>query len=813
MIYNYITIAIRNLQKNPIFTAINLLGLSLGMTAFILIFQYISFEKSVNGFHANLPNLYRVLMESKEGGVSDGIAAGLPPLSIQQLQNIKDYCRIAPGSSLGDGVVSLEDSTQNAKSFRERNFAYVDGSFFQLFTFRILEGSDQSIIQPNTVALSESSSRRYFGDETSIGKVITLNNQFGKTLYTVSMVYADMPDNSDFQYDMVFSLETLANKANLNGNEMWASLDGMNSRWMKSYLLLQPTADFVTVERGLQEIKSKVNPEDTDVIRLQPFSYQHLAPTLSDNFPTTGNLGFIYLLTGISILILVIAWLNYINLSTAGSLIRAKEVGIRKVSGASKIQLVWQFLGESIFMNLLALLAAVAFVNVIQSSYNYFLGKELSLNVLQENNFWLLVVSLLIIGSMASGAYTAFALASFKPTHTLKGIFSKSERGIWLRKMLVVFQFTISIMLIACTLILQRQLHFLQNKNLGMEVSQLLVINGAEVGKDETFKDRSAGFENELAQLGFIDSYCRTSAVPIDGYNYGTPGITKQNPLPGDENLIYNILYTDYRYLEVYSITLAAGSGFTEEMGRQSWVNVDKVLVNEKAALQLGFVSSLEAVGQKIVMENKEYELIGIIKDYHHMSLRETIDPIIFFPRNNGGFYTIKITTQNIASNITILEKVFKKYFPGNPFEYYFQNDKYNQQYQTEQQYGTLFSIASGLAIFIACLGLLGLAAFSVEQRIKEIGIRKVLGASVVQITTLISKDFLLLVFIALVIATPFAWYAMNLWLQEFAYHTEISWWIFAIAGTVSILIALITVSSQAIKAGFSNPVESLRSE
>jgi putative ABC transport system permease protein len=812
MLKNYFSIAYRNLRKNYVFTFINLLGLSLGMTAFILIFQYISFEKSVNGFHTNLPNIYKLITQSQKGDMWDNTAPGLAVIGKQQIGEIKDFCRLALGSNLGDGVVSIGDTPEKVQSFREGNFAYAESNFFGVFTFQLKNGNANALKNPNSVALSESISKKYFGKQNPLGKLLTLDNQFGTTLYTVTAVYKDMPENSDLQLDILFSLQTLANKANSNGNE-WASLDGLNSQWLKTYFLLQPGTDPAIVETKAIELKKKLAPENTDLFLLQPFAHQHLGKSLSDKMPTTGNLGFIYLLTGISILIVVIAWFNYVNLSTASALKRAKEVGIRKVAGASKSQLIRQFLGESLTMNLVAFLLALALVNLSQTAYNYFIGKQLSFEVFQQNNLWLIGLGLIVIGSVASGAYTSFALSSFKPSETLKGIFSKSGEGIWLRKTLVVFQFSISIALIGCTIILQRQLHFLQNKELGMDLTQLLVMVGPEIGRDETFKNRATGFENELAQLGFVETYCRTASVPIEGYNYSTSGVTKQNPLPGDEKLGYAMMMAGYNFFKTYSISIAAGKEFTEEMGNRPWGEVDKIMANEKAVAQLGFSSNEEAVGQKIIFENKEYELIGVVKDYHHLSVRQAIDPIIFLPKNNGGYYTTKITTNNIQEKVAVLNNLYRKYFPGNPFDYYFLNDKYNQLYKTEQQYGTLFTIASVLAIFIACLGLFGLATFTVEQRIKEIGIRKVLGASVFQINKLVSKDFLVLVILSIVIATPLSWYAMHEWLQSFAYQTQITWWIFGVAGLVALLIALVTVSSQAIKAAMGNPVESLRSE
>ncbi len=813
MLHNYITLAIRNLRKNGSFTIINLLGLSLGMTAFILIFQYISFEKSVNGFHTNLPDIHRMLIEDKNGVMTDGVAAGLPALAKQQLGEIKEYCRLAEGSNLGNGVIGIGDAPNANQSFKENKFAYAEGNFFQVFSFTIHEGDRNSLQKSNTVAISTSTAKKYFGGENALGKVITLNNQFGKTLYTVSLIFDDIPENSDFQYDLLFSIQTLANKANLNGNDMWASLDGLNSRWLSCYLLLQPNQNSIAIEKKLSAILRQVNPENPETIRLQPYAHQHLAASLGDQFPTTGSLGFIYLLSGIAILILVIGWFNYINLSTAASLKRAKEVGIRKVAGATRKQLILQFLGESLIINILAFCVALAMVNLVQGNYNYFIGKNLSFNVFATSSLWVWGILLIVIGSLLSGAYTSFSLSAFKPAQILKGIFSKSGDGIWVRKSLVVVQFTISIVLIACTLILQNQLHFLQNENLGMKLNQLLVINGAEAGKDETFKERNAGFENELSRLSFIENYSRSFSVPIEGYNYSTPGITRQNPAPGDEKKIYAIAYTDYRYFNTYSIPLASGNNFTEALGSAESENRDKVIINEQAVKELGYVSNEDAIGNKIVMDTREYQVIGVVKDYHHLSLRQAIDPIIFFPRNNGNIYTAKINVNNISANIEVLNALFKKYFPGNPFDYYFLDDKYNQLYHTEQQYANLFTLASGLAIFIACLGLFGLASFTVEQRIKEIGIRKVLGANISQIALLISKDFIILVLIAIFIATPLAWYAMDQWLADFAYRTEITWWIFGIAGGVAILIAIITVSTQSLKAATSNPVNSLRSE
>ncbi len=808
MLKNYLKIAYRSLLKNPVFSFINVVGLSLGIAAFVLILQYISFEASVNKFHKNLPDLYRVLFETKDGKIQDYSPPVLAPLAKQQFGEVANYCRVA--ENVGNGVVSFRENTE-LKSFKENNIAFVDGSFFELFTFSIQDGNGLSLKEPNTVAISSTIAKNFFDTHAALGKVLTINNEFGENLYTVVAVFNDFPANSDLKYNFLLSIQTLANPANLHGGD-WASMEGTSS-YLTTYLQLQSDTDFKSLESKANEYKKKVSPEDEDILRLQPMKNLHLASSLDDYYPHYGNLGFIYLLSGIAILILVIAWFNYVNLSTAAALKRAKEVGVRKVVGASKFQLMGQFLGESFLLNVVGFMLALVLVNLFQTLFNGIIGKTLSLSTLAGNSMWVIGLLFLLIGSVASGAYTAFALSSFNPAQTLKGVFSKSARGIALRKALVVFQFSISILLIASTFVLYRQLQFMQNGELGMNIDQLLVVRGAQLGYDSTFQQRKQSFKNELAQTSFITKYCGSASVPTEGYNYGTSGISTLNPLPDDDKRSYNIAYVDNLFFLTYEIAFAAGSNFTVIDCDRKWAEVDRLIVNERATTQLGFSSPQEAIDKKINWQGKQYTIIGVVADYHHMSLKQTIDPIIYVPQLASGLFTVKLGTQNIQDNLTYLEKIYKQYFPGNPFEYFFVDDNYNRQYQTEQQYGQIFTSASFLAIFIACLGLFGLATFTVEQRTKEIGIRKVMGANVPQIARLLSKDFLVLVIISILIASPLAWWAMDKWLQEFAYRTEINIWIFALAGGITVLIALLTVGSQAIKAAMSNPVDSLRSE
>jgi putative ABC transport system permease protein len=813
MISHYLILAYRTLQKRAVFTIINALGLCLGMTAFVLITQYVTFETSFNSFHDDASTLYRVLNEKVSGEFDSYTAPGFAPMASQKIAGIDQYCRIADGANLGAGVVSCENSNGVVdKSFRENSFVYADDTFFGFFTFPIISGDFHALKNPNTVALSASASRKYFGGNNAIGKIMTLNNQFGNAVYTVGLVYEDMPQYSDLRYDMVFSLQTLYT-ANLNGNEMWASMDGTGSQWLFTYVKLKPGSDTDLIARQYTEMQHAINSDDENKVRLQPVLEMHLGAGLSDALPTFGSLRFVYVLAGVATLILFIAWFNYINLSTASSLKRAKEVGIRKVTGATRAQLIKQFLGESALLNLFAFALSVVVISLLQVPYSALVGKKMSLTILNYSNSWITAALVFIIGTLASGAYTAFVLSSFNPAKVLKGVFSKSAKGIFIRKFLVVVQFSISLILIASTIILFQQWRYMESKDLGIQADQLMVIRQAEVRQADSFGDHSLAFEDGVRSASFVQSFCRSGNVPTDGFNFSTAGITRQNPMPGDEKINYDMLTIDDRFLETYELLLKAGQNFTTEMCNKGWNQMEYVILNEKAADDLGFASAADAVGEKIKWGTRELIVRGVVKNYHHLSIQYMIGPVIMLPSLKGGYYTLKVSGPDIGKQVSMLEQLYKKNFPGNPFEYHFLDDTFEAKYHTERQYSIIFTLASGLAIFIGCLGLFGLTAYSVEQRTKEIGIRKVLGSSALQIVSLFSKDFVGLVVIAFFIAVPVSWWFMNEWLQGFAYHISIAWWVFGLAGASTLAVAWITVGTQAFRGASSNPVNSLRSE
>ena len=432
MFLNYLKITLRTLRKNRVFSLINITGLALGIAAFVLILEYVAYERSVNGFHKNLPTLYRVLTQTREGDIVSDMAPAVGPLAKQEFPEVNDFCRI--GEHSANGIVSFANGSngQSPQSFREGKLGYADANFFTLFTFPVVQGTAASaLMQPNTVALSQTQARKYFGDKKPLGQTLTLNNQFGKTLYTVSAVYADMPQNSDLVFDAVFSLVTLANPANLNGND-WARLDGFDGHYLTTFLKLNEVAagipaNYAALADKINAYKKKATPEDETLFLVQPATSMHLATSLSDTYPTSGSLGFVYLLSGIAGLILLIAWFNYVNLSTAGALKRAKEVGVRKVIGAAPRQLIAQFLGESLLLNIVGFGLALVLVTSLQRAFNAFVQKELSLDVLNANGFWLAGLALLIVGAVASGGYVAFTLTSFQPIKTLKGAYQAGK--------------------------------------------------------------------------------------------------------------------------------------------------------------------------------------------------------------------------------------------------------------------------------------------------------------------------------------------------------------------------------------------------
>jgi putative ABC transport system permease protein len=809
MLGNFIKLGFRNITRNKVYATINIVGLAMGISAFLLLMQYISLEKSVNRFHDNLANKYRLLNEATDGATWGEVEPGWASQAQQRIPEINTFCRFEDG--VAEGIVAVK--SDGDRSYREAAIGYAEGNFFSFFNFPLLSGQAQALARPNTTFISEAAATKYFGKKDPVGQVLTLYNQFGAVPYTVEGVYKNMGDNSDIRFDMVFSLETLKNKANLNDNS-WAALDNLESQYIQTFFTVNPGTNIASLENKLSALRNELKQDKDGVrFRLQALGDVHLGRSLNDPYMTTGNLKYVYMLAAIALLILLIGWFNYINLSTANSFRRAGEVGVRKVIGATRKNLVLQFMTESVLVNLLAFILAIVLITLLQPLFNQLVGKTLSFETLAGTPVWIYAVVLLLAGSVLSGAYTALSLSKFNPIQTLKGKISKTSRGVFLRKSLVVSQFAISIALIIATKLIYAQLNFIQSKKLGINTSQLLVIRGPQIGKDSTFKNRRTAFWNSLAQQSFVKDFCATGTIPGNGYNFKTSGFTQPSSSKGDELKTYSFAIVSNRFFNTYEVPFAAGRNFTEQECLVDWDANSKVIMNETAIKQLGFANPADALRTRVQWDERALEVVGIVKDYHHTSLQRSIDPMIFYPQNNNSYFSIRLTTDKMQEKVATLEKIFKSNFAGNPFEYFFADDNYNKSYGAEKQYGSIFSTAAIWAIFIACLGLFGLATFTVESRVKEIGVRKVLGASVQSIVSLLSKDFLVLVFIAFLIASPLAWYGMNTWLKDFAYRVPIGPWVFCLAGIIALAIALLTVSFQAVKAAIANPVESLRTE
>jgi putative ABC transport system permease protein len=806
---NYLKVALRALRKRQAFTFINMAGLAFGIAAFLLILQYVAFEWSTDRFHRNGDHLYRVVLEEKDQKAfvtAPAIAATLK----ENLPGIASYTRVAPG--IGNGTFTYSGSGaaggKPVKSLRENNVLYVDGNFLNVFTFPVVQGRP-SLHEPQTMALSESQARKYFGDQNPLGQVLVLNNQFGSTPYTVSAVFRDVPANSGLQFDILLSLQTLAIEANRNGNG-WADPNGWNGSITTTFVVLKNGVNATYVAAEATMLAKRLRPKDDVKVWFQPLAAIHLAPTLGYNLPTTGQLELMLLLTTVSVLVLIIAWVNYVNLSTAHALDRAREVGIRKVVGASRVQLVAQYLLESLLLNAAGLGLALLLVQLLQPGFNTMIGKPLSLHVLDQG--WFLAGGLLfvVLGTLVSGGYVAVVLSAFQPIRVLKGAFKRSAGGALLRKGLVVFQFAVSILFIVGTFVLYRQLGYMRDQQrLGMNLDQLLVVPGPSLDSPDRDQKQQT-FRQELSRLPFVEAIAVSGNIPGNGHNFQANGITSPKATPGTEKEGFSMLMVNDQYLDVYGIRLLAGRNFTPAMSEKAW-DQGKLMVNESAARLLGYPTPAEAAG-KTVKWGKDFEIVGVVQDYHHVSMREPITPTIFLPSGKGNV-TLKMSTEGMPGKLARVEAIYRGLFPADPFEYFFADENYDRQYQAEQKLGQLFTASSVLAVCIACLGLFGLAAFTAGQRTKEIGIRKVLGASTFSLVRLLSADFLKLVVIAFVVAVPLAWYAVRLGLQYFAYQIAFPWWILGLTGLLALGIALVTVSFQSIKLALTNPSTSLRSE
>ena len=818
MISNYFKLAFRQIKKQKFYSLINIGGLALGMACCILIALYISHELSYDKHHSKADKIFRVTRDMNMQGINNQNPVTPAPIAKALVENYPEIVKTARLNpyfgAAGTNLVRTEKGTQ--KNFEE-GFVYADQSFFEIFDFDLIEGDEKNLLtEPNMIVITKRIADKYFPYENPVGKTFLLNddNDFA---YKVSGVVENIPSTSHFDYDFWLSMERLD--------------DSRNNNWVNNnyytYALLAPNANPEALSSKMKELEDKflaLQFKDFLGIDMEEFrasgKYYHfylhpltdihlysgdMLPQLKPN----GDIKNVRLFGVVAILILFIAVFNYMNLSTAQATNRAKEVGVRKVLGSMKADLVRLFLSESILITAIGFVIALLMLDGFTILFERI--SNISLSV-PWNTWWFvpgIFMSIIVIGFLA-GLYPSFYLSNFKPIKTLKGELRTGTKSKLMRSTLVVFQFTVSIGLIISTMIIFNQMKFIQNKKLGFEKDQVLLIHDAYTlgnGEFEVLNRQVKTLKNQLKNLPEVQDVSISNYLPAEGFFRNSVNI-----YPDGEKDQSSLLYAerwviDHDYINTLGMELVAGRNFSAEMPTDS----QAVIINETAARQLGYA---EPVGKSIQRSgNTKFPIIGVVKDFHFQSMKENIEPAYFVLGLSTSSIAVKANTSDMKSLISKAENIWDGFAPDQAFRYTFLDERFSQMYEADQRVGKIITSFSILAIIIACLGLFGLAAFIASQKTKEIGIRKVLGASVPNIVALLSKDFLKLVLISLIIATPIAWYVMSNWLNSFVYHVGIQWWVFIIAGFIAVILAFLTISWQAIKAAVANPIKSLRSQ
>ena len=810
MIRNYLRSALRNIKRHPFISFINIFGLTVGLTCCLLILAYIINERSYDKFNKNANDIYRVTRAFYTApGVENlhlsSVAPPFGPLLQTAFSDIKKITRVLP---TGTTALKYKD-----KLFNEKGAAFADENFFTFFNVPIVKGdSKRGLSDPYSIMLSEAMAKKYFGDEDPLNKGIRLDNNGHD--FKVTGVYKSFPANSHMHPEILMSFNTL--KDNAIYGEKGLQGDFSNNSFYtfllfpKDYNVARVAGqlpDFLDKYVHLQGMPGNLKTHQVTKLSLQKLTDIHLRSHLDDEYEENGDINRVYIFSAIALFILLIACINYMNLSTARSVLRAKEIGIRKVIGAERKEIITQFLSESVLITFMALVLAAILTAVVIPFVNNMSAQHLSIQSLLQRDVLLPILLLPFLIGVISGIYPAVFMSSFLPVKVLKGIVKAGGGGISFRKVLVVLQFSISIILIVATTVVFQQLQYIQTKALGFNKDHIVTLDYVNsLGK------QFESFKNDLKKNASIKDVGRSSRIPsgrlLDDQN---ASLIEGGSLQAVK-IDLKYLATDYGFIPTFGMQMASGRNFSKEFS----TDTNNFVINEEAVKQFGWKNE-NAIGRDLQYGNTKGKIIGVVKDFHFESLHQKIIPLLFSmpsPQNNDFHkMSIKIDGNNPRAAIQAIQDTWRKYLPETPFDFTFLDEKFGQLYNSEQQQGSLFTIFSCIAIFIACLGLFGLSAFTITQRIKEIGVRKVLGASVPQIVRELSKDFLLLVLIASVIALPIAWYSMHQWLLDFAFRISIAWWVLVMAGVLAVIIAFVTISFQSIKAALMNPVKSLRSE
>ena len=814
MIKNYFKIAFRNLWKNKGYSAINIFGLAVGLATCLLIILYITDELGYDRFYKNADRIYRINSDLRIGGGNlhfTQTSDMMGQLLKKDYPQIEEYTRIY--TSDGDKLIKKGNDFIN-----EKNAASVDSTFFSVFSMPAIEGDTKTALnEPNAVVVTESTAKKYFGVSTNIlGKTIEIKNGQTTRPYKVTAVIKDMQHNSHFNFDFLFSMK--------NVDYQWGQLTSHN---FHTYLLLKPGTDYKAFEKNfeqyivkyvLPEAKRFMNINSMEEFRkagnmieysLIPLTKIHLYSDYSFEITPSGNIQYVYIFAAVALFILVLACINFMNLSTARSTNRAKEVGIRKVLGTERKTLIAQFLVESTITACISLCIAIVIAYFVLPLFNNVATKSLSVSDLLNVKILPFLILLPFLVGLLAGSYPAFFLSNFKPIVVLKGNTNTGFKKSNLRNVLVVFQFATSIMLIIATIIVYNQLNYIQTTKLGFNKDQVLVIDGAYA-----LNNNAQAFKNDILAMKGVSSGTMSAYIPVSNSSRSDNTYSKEAVMDTKSLIDMQTWTIDYDYLKTMGMEIVKGRNFSKDFGTDSSAR----LITETTAKLLGYS---DPIGKKIYVPSDTpgdnsmvpLEIIGVVKDFHFESLRQNIGPLCMRLGNSTGLASFKITTANAPDLIRQIETKWKALAPGLPFSYRFLSESFDEMYRSEQRAGSIAIVFAILAVLIACLGLFGLVTFMAEQRTKEIGVRKVLGASVTNVVALLSKDFLLLVLIACVFAFPLAWWAMHKWLMDFAYRVNIKWWVFVVAAIAALLIALIAISFHSIKAAIANPVKSLRTE
>ncbi len=766
---------------------INLIGLSVGMTCAVLIFLWVTNEMTVDGYHSEAGNIYRITnsiqVNSAETWRWESSPMPMAEAAKREIPEVRSSARLL---SMGTTAVKV-----NNKLFSEEKVAFVDNSWFDLFDYKFLSG-DHFRSDPSGIILTESLARKYFGNIDAVGNSININER----KYVVRGIIEDYQANSSFQYNILLPMDAHLSAAGAGANETsWGNFGYI------SFLQLAANADPGFITKKLNEILVRNKGDNSVVASLQPLRDMYFEEGLQSSEMVHGNKRITYIFTALAFLLILTACINYVNLTTAKASLRSKEVGVRKISGANRISLFGQFMMESLLISILALIVSLAFINLSLPVFNFLVGQDFS-QPFQSANTWGVLLGTLLFTTILNGIYPAVLLSSFKPIHAFKGMAMSHLKDIYLRKGLVVFQFSLSVILIIATVIIFKQLDFLQHSNPGYNSSQVIAL---EVPFDDKNENLYKSFKNELKAQSSIGGVSITGSPVVD-LNSSSSGNVDWDGRDTAFNPSLVPFNADADFKNVLDLQMKKGVWFS------AGTDLPEYILNETAVSEFRIQEPL--IGQRFSMDGIPGQIIGVVRDFHYKSLHEKIRPMVI--RNaaeKGSFLHIKLNTHNTARALADVETSWKKFFPSQAFNYSFLDDTFNKTYKDDIKTSRVIFIFSIIVILISVLGLFGLATFTAQRRTKEIGVRKVLGASVTNIIIMLSREFIKLILLSVIIACPIVWYFANEWLQNFAYRIEIHWWIFVLSAITAIGIAFITVIYHAIKAARSNPVENLRTE